>query len=207
MKQLILILLFTGWGCKAQSPVLSLYDDEYRAIEGAYYKDTHNDLNNYEGTWKYTNGTTSLTITLQKKEMQVTSNASYTKSYYEDILVGGYKYVENGVEKINTIPQLSLTLSEATEYYIHGNIIIRPDSQYCLNCGPNDRKILLMFSDPTCHIEGYDPEMFFERIDSGGVQKLKLRFRTSNGMLIEEGVTPPCTEYKVPFGTYTLIKQ
>jgi hypothetical protein len=206
MKQLFLILAFIGWGCKAQSPVLSLYDDEYKAIIGAYYKDTHNDLDNYIGTWKYTNGTTSLTITLQKKIMKETTDA-VNNSYYEDILIGEYQYIENGSVKINTLPQLLLNLSNIYDYNIVGNAIIGPHSFHCSNCGPNDRKMLLGFSDPTCDILGYESKMFFQRIDSGGIQKLKLKFLSTGSMQVEEGVTPPCTEYKIPFGEYILIKQ
>ncbi|PZR24458.1 MAG: hypothetical protein DI539_00335 [Flavobacterium psychrophilum] len=189
----------------AQSPIKSLNDDDYGTIDGAYYKDTENNLDNYTGTWIYTNGTTSLTISLQKKIMMPFYYAP--TSIYEDILIGEYRYIENGIEKINTLSQLSLNLSEAIEYSIHGNIIVKQNSQYCKDCGPNDRKILLMFKDPSCHILGYDPQMIFQRVDSGGIQKLKLKFRTTSGMIVEEGVTPPCTEYKIPFGEYILIKQ
>ena len=49
--------------------------------------------------------------------------------------------------------------------------------------------------------------MMFQRVDSGGVQKLKLIFRTTSGMIVEEGVTPPYSEYTIPFGEYLLVKQ
>ncbi len=205
MKQLYLILVFVCLGCNAQTPVLSLFDDEYGSVNGAYYKDTNNDLDNYVGTWKYTSGNTTLTITLQKKIMMPYNDN--TISFFEDVLVGEYKYIENAVEKINTLANISIIYDEARNYNIYGNIIIGPGTTYCYDCGPNDKKVLLMFRDPTCHILGYDPEMFFQRADSNGVQKLKLVFRTSHGSIVEEGVTPPCTEYKVPFGEYLLTKQ
>jgi len=204
MRQLFLIIFLISFVSKAQT-IKSLYDDEYGAINGAYYKDTYNDFNNYTGTWKYTNGTTSLTITLQKKAMKVRNYGQNT--IYEDVLVGGYKYIENGVEKINTLAQLSTDLPNVYSYNIVGKVIIGPNSQYCLNCGPNDRKILLTFNDPNRYIEGYDPEMIFQRADSRGVQKLKLKFRSIGSMLVEQGVTPPYTSYTVPFGEYLLVKQ
>jgi len=49
--------------------------------------------------------------------------------------------------------------------------------------------------------------MIFQRADSGGVQKLKLKFRSIGSLLVEQGVTPPYTSYTVPFGEYLLVKQ
>ena len=151
MRQLFLIMFFVGMGCYGQTPVLSLYDDEYGAINGAYYKDTHNDFNNYIGTWKYTNGTTSLTITLQKKTM--VPHTYGQKNIFEDVIVGEYKYVLNGTELINTLPQLTLNFPDVINYNIVGNAIIAPGTGYCYDCGPNDRKIVLIFSDPNRYIE------------------------------------------------------
>ena len=57
MKGIKLLFLIVFWvSCKAQTPLLSLYDDQYGEVAGAYYKDTHNDLDNYVGTWIYSNG-------------------------------------------------------------------------------------------------------------------------------------------------------
>lgn len=207
MRHLFFILTLICCACHAQSRILSLYDDEYGEVNGAYYKDTHNDLDNYTGTWKYIIGNTSLTITLQKKLMQETSNAASTKFYYEDILVGEYKYIENGIDKINTLSQLLVEQAQTIDYNIFGNAIIGPESLYCNGCSPTDRKMLLFFNDPTCDIMGYEPQMILQRVDSGGIQKLKILFRTISGRLIEEGVTPPCTEYKIPFGVYIMEKQ
>lgn len=55
--------------CNAQTPILPIYDNEdYGDIEGAYYKDTFNDLNLFEGTWQYTNGNTEFKVVLKKKK-------------------------------------------------------------------------------------------------------------------------------------------
>ncbi|TRW23345.1 hypothetical protein FMM05_14220 [Flavobacterium zepuense] len=106
MQQLLIItFLFCVGVCRGQSPILPINDANYPEATGAYYKDLNNDLNRYVGTWKYTNGTTSLTVTLQKKVMQHIINAPY--GYYEDLVIGEYKYILNGVEKINTLPLLT----------------------------------------------------------------------------------------------------
>ncbi|RZL66646.1 MAG: hypothetical protein EOO93_05385, partial [Pedobacter sp.] len=118
MKRLCSIVFFIVFlGCKAQTPIRSLYTDAQNT-PGAYYKDLFNDLNNFEGTWLYTNGGTSLTITLQKKVIQ-NYNDGYI-IYYEDILVGGYSYVENNIPKINTLSQLQSNLPNSYSYHIVG---------------------------------------------------------------------------------------
>jgi len=200
-----LVVLFS-FSCKAQTPVKSLYEDD-TDITGAYYKDLYNDFDNFVGTWIYTNGSTSLTITLKKK-LQVHRSESNGFNYYMDFIIGEYRYMENGVEKINTLPQLSSALTNPYSYNISGSVIVGPNSQYCLNCGPNDRKILLGFSDPTREIFAFEPEMIFQRADERGVQKLKLKFRTISGSLPKmSGEEPMYTSYTVPFGVYILVKQ
>ena len=197
---LVLLISLNGFS----QNVIPLYGSDFEQID-VYYKDTHNDFDNYTGIWKYTSGSTSLTITLQKKIQQTVYNFDGSQ-YQMDFIVGGYKYVENGIEKINTLSQLSQNL-DIIQYRIYGSSIIAPHSIYCMDCGPNDRKLLLGFSEPNRHIDGYEPEMLFQRADRGGVQKLKLIFRTTSGGWEEEGVTPQYTSYTIPFGEYVLVKQ
>ncbi|MGQ2982455.1 DUF6705 family protein [Flavobacterium sp.] len=202
---LILISFIITANCNAQT-ILSLYDGE-RDIQGAYYKDLNNDLNNFVGTWKYANGTTSLTIILQKKEMQNHSYSYNNISYYEDIIVGGYQYIENGIEKINTLSQLSINLPKSYDYHIAGNIILPPAATNCLGCISNMRIVHLGFTDPNRSILGMESRMMFARADSGGVQKLLLKFRALSGGLEDPDHPRPYNEYTVPFGEYLLVKQ
>ena len=192
-------------GCRAQT-TYSLYDGD-KDINGAYYKDLDKDLDNFVGTWKYTNGSTSLTITLQKKEMTAYVFSYSNISYYEDVLIGGYKYVENGVEKINTLPQLTLNFSQSNDYAIFGNILLPPPTTNCEGCLTNMRAVWVGFIDPTREIFGMDSKMVFVRADSGGVQKLLLKFILISGGLVEAGTTRPYDEYTVLFGDYLLVKQ
>jgi len=192
MKALYIALMCCGL-CKAQTPVLSINTHDYGYTNGAYYKDINNDLNKFIGTWKYTNGTTTLTITLQKKVML--QNTLDSLNFYEDILVGEYKYVENGVEKINTLSQLSQSWG-AYKYNITGNILKN-----------NNNRVDTSFWDPNRDIEGMEPRMVFERADAGTIQKLKVKFYTVSGRYSEEGIIPPYTSYTIPFGEYLLVKQ
>lgn len=99
MKHIILIIatFFTVLSCKAQSPVFGYRTFKTNIPDNAYLKDLGNDLEKFTGTWKYTNGTTELTVIIIKEE-QV-----FNGDYYIDMLVGKYKYIEDGVEIINTL--------------------------------------------------------------------------------------------------------
>ncbi|WP_179377381.1 DUF6705 family protein [Winogradskyella wichelsiae] len=114
---LITVLIFTlsFFNCKAQTPIKSIDSLGWDNLNNAYYKDLNNQLNDFEGTWLYTNGTTSLKIVLEKKLM------IYNGEYYEDLIVGEYQYIENGVEKINTLSQLNQDLGE--NHNIYGNFL------------------------------------------------------------------------------------
>tara|TARA_R110001599_G_C11974559_1_gene634292 strand:- start:50 stop:577 length:528 start_codon:yes stop_codon:yes gene_type:complete len=90
---------------------------KYDAPNNSYYKDINNVLNNFEGTWLYTNGNTSLKIKLVK------SLKYFNGKYYEDLLVGGYQYIKDGIEKINT-------LSDANDPSIGRNAGIRGNNIY-----------------------------------------------------------------------------
>ena len=63
MKKLIFILILNlSYISVAQNPIIPLESKNGTRQNGAYYKDTNNVLNAYEGTWLYTNGSTSLEI-------------------------------------------------------------------------------------------------------------------------------------------------
>ncbi|RWX01056.1 DUF6705 family protein [Flavobacterium cerinum] len=193
MKRLILFLIILPfWNCKAQSPIKSLYNDPQEE-NGAYYKDFNNELDTFVGTWKYTNGSTSLTITLKKKVMQFFSDGDV--NFYEDILIGEYKYIENGVEKINTLSQL-LVDKNPYKYNIVGNIFYEK----------TNKNLQTNFSDPNREIQGMTQAMFFDHVNNDP-QKLFLTFKMMEGPYTVNDEPLPYTSYTVPFGEYLLVKQ
>src|SRR5690606_10043709 len=111
MKNILVILIFIfGLNTYSQTPILFLENrNPYDTQEGAYYKDLNNVLNDFEGTWLYTNGGTSLRIVLVKKEAQYRTD----RGYYEDLMVVEYQYIENGVETINTFSNLNQNLGDS----------------------------------------------------------------------------------------------
>ncbi len=60
-----------------------------------YLKDTTNEMNKYEGTWKWIDGNREFRLTLIKQKHHF--NQTGNDNYYEDRLAGYYKYWENGV--------------------------------------------------------------------------------------------------------------
>ena len=142
MKNIILIVIVIAFTiqCSAQSQIVNLTDIDGLRETDTYYKDIDNNLDVFVGTWVYTNGNTSLKIVL-KKEIKY-----YEGRYYEDLLIGEYQYIENGVEKINTISQLNTILPDQLGHTICGNAILKNHNiPKCDDCLPDEKRISLYF--------------------------------------------------------------
>jgi len=173
MKRIIQVMLIVFWvSCKAQTPLLSLYDDQYGKVAGAYYRDAFNDLNNFEGTWQLVNGTTTLKIVLQKK-IQYYNDFS---DLYTDMLIGEYQYIYNGVEKVNTLNLITTPPEDLYGHTIEGNIIIGNNNvPICPECNVNEKRVSLSFSEPTrTAVDGLSGEIIIRRVDADNVQKIKV---------------------------------
>lgn len=215
MKYILLLFMtclisLTG---RSQTPIKSLYDDDYGEIYGAYYKDTYNDLIRFVGTWKYTSGNTSIEIVLQKKEMQlICDGAGCEWGFYTDIIIGEYKYIENGNVVVNTLSNLAINHENPYSYNITGNIILKynPYNPYvCVGCGPGDVKIWTYFSDPERDIFGMNGIMVFYHYTENNVEKLRLQFMADGVPLpgLDGEPESEYSNYRIPFGFYELEKQ
>ena len=198
--------------CKSQS-IVPLYGSGHAGENGYYYKDLDNFLNQYEGTWLYTFGNTSLKIVLVKKvKMPFTS---ITGTYYRDVLVGEYEYYENGVLKINTLSNLNVNHNKFYSYNLSGkNRINKEIYPKCIDCAVNEYRIKLEYSEPAYKdYQGFDSYMLIRTVTENGVAKLKLSFIEGNmrGFKIPNNNIDDIIEitatYKIPFGEYVLIKQ
>ena len=97
--------------------------------QGVYYKDMNNVLNGFEGTYEYNSGGFYFKIVLKK----IFSNLDY---FCEDVLVGTYKYVVNGVE-YNYLDDSLIGLTDDTQCKISLNIIHpAPQPSFCPDCLP-----------------------------------------------------------------------
>ncbi len=104
-KQIILIItIIATISCKSQTVTLDMatYGTNDFNNSGEYLKDFDNNLDKFIGAWKWEEGNSSFIIEFEKREM-----VSYQPyfNYYADIIIGKYKYVENGIEIVNNLNQ------------------------------------------------------------------------------------------------------
>ncbi len=126
------------------SQPINIKDFNGKRVSGAYYKDADFILDPYVGTWIYSNGADTLKIKLRKVIMALSANNSY-----EDLIVGEYLYIKNGVEKINTLNSFNFDYSAQRKHNITGNSIL--ENHYrppCTNCSPNEKRLGLTLYEP-----------------------------------------------------------
>jgi hypothetical protein len=203
MKNIILLIIAIVFsiGCSAQTKVsktVNIKDWNGDTEAYAYYKDIDNDLDAFVGTWVHTDGNTSLKIVLKKEIKSIRAN------FYEDFLIGEYQYIENGVEKINTLPQLNTILKHQRTHEISGNDILENHNiPICDDCLPNEKRLDLKFSDPIRQLGG---DLILRKIIVDGKPALKAFKRTTIRVISIDEMSP-YKEMLVPSGYYTLIKQ
>lgn len=208
MKKVIIILLFIVSNYSiAQSPVLNIHTT-YQDIENAYYKDIDNFQNQFIGTWVYTDAAKTIRFRFIKKEMFYFQSV---KSYYIDVLVGEMQYIENGVEKINSLMNLNANHLKIFSYSLHGTIKIANNyPPICNECPQNIERLPMSYDEPTNNDEGLEAYFVMRRADENGVQKIKIQYFLSNGPsgFQSDFQTPSTnTDFTIPYGDYTLTKE
>jgi hypothetical protein len=200
MKKIIIFTLYIfSIGCTAQNPIIDITAQNGSRVNGAYYIDDNLLLNQFEGTWLYTNGSNSLKIVLVKKEMQ------YNTQYYEDLIIGEYQYIENGVEKVNTLSSISNNYPNQILHRIAGNSVLNNTNKPpCNDCDAFEKRLRLMFTEPNSELYG---TMIVRKIMIGSEEAIKIIIRKTSKPVWIEGTTPPPSDFMVPSGEYTLIKQ
>jgi hypothetical protein len=175
-----------------------------------YYKDTDNDFNTFEGTWKWEQGTSSWTIEFKKVVQYHRQHEKYNGiefyDEYWDHLVGSYRYVENGVELINSLP---ITLgNDPYTYSMYGSTLTTDGRGFppCPECVPDARHLIVYMEDP--ERPGLKGIIRMVRFNEGGVEKIRMKMIKSNSdpRIIGPDYTGPMT-LTVPSGVYTFIKQ
>jgi len=182
---MIKIVIFVGisllsLSCRAQFPTLPI-QQHYKGQDGAYYKDINNELDDFEGTWLYINGNTSLKIILRKEVM------FYNGDYYEDVMVGEYRYIENGVELVNTLDNINVT--NVYEHNIYGqdlyyNCALLPVS----DCIDGEVRLSISLFDVN-DIHGAD--FFLHKRIVNGHEALRVFYAFEYPKAIPEGSTMP----------------
>ena len=197
IKILIVCLFFIS--CKAQTVPLNTY--YHNVSSGAYFKDTLGELDKFDGTWVYSNSNISLTIILKKK-IHV-----YDGEYYEDIIVGEYKLIQNNQEIVNTLPTNLLDWDNIDDRNIGGRRFISSEEVVpCVSCDPNEKRLMLYFSDPQRkYLTSTILLLRYVQPTSGEPEKMIAKIVSTQGVIIPDENTP--TEPRVPLGEYLMIKQ
>jgi hypothetical protein len=198
MKKLIytIVVLLVALHSQAQDPIVNIENNKGIRSQGMYYKDVNNLLNPYEGTYIYTNGTTSLKFVLQKKVQ------AFDGWLYEDVIVGEYQYIENGVEKVNTLNNLNINHTDSWDYNIRGNRIIKIGLPGCDDCTPTEKRLRLSLRDT---VSGAWANLIFAKTIVNGQQAINLSLMWDIRTHIYG--TPELTPRSFLGGSFILIKQ
>ena len=189
-------LLFLNISCKAQNPIIKIEDQDGEPVKNTYYKDVNNLLDPFTGTYLYTDSNTSLKIILQKKIL------SYDGFCYEDLIIGEYQYIENGIEKTNTLSKINTNYTNQNEHSIHGNYVFTNSSYLCQDCQQNEKRLLGGMVEQST---GNVAQIIIQKLTVNNQPAIKINiwWRTRG---YQEG-TPPLLRPSFPGGDYILIKQ
>lgn len=172
------------------------------AEPGVYYKDLNNVLDPFVGTYLYNDPATntSFKIILQKKQ------GSLFHSFYQDMLVGAYKFIKNGVVKVDTENDLLNNYPDGRSSVINGYMILDGTERGCTDCLPNEKRILGSINDPNS--TGFVDDLFIRKITVNNQEAIKIYIHhTLEGTRLEGTISliiPP--GYPV-FEEFVLLKQ
>ena len=201
MKQLTLIftLLFII-NCNAQNPIIDITQSELGQPDGYYSKDINNLLDPFQGTYIYTSGNTSFKIIITKKIQQ------YNGRYYEDLIIGEYQYIENSVEKVNTLSNLNIVYSnQSAKHAISGKLVVNNNFRRwkCPQCNLNEKRFSGGIKDRSTNRSAY---ITMRRTNVNGQEVMQIKI--SHVMIETHKVGDPLLlTFSLPLGELTLIKQ
>lgn len=169
------------------------FDNPYD-YTNVYFKDINNFYNTFEGTWVATQGNKTLKIVLKKLEKEQNKIP-----YFYDDMDGEYQYIENGVEKINTLNN--------TDYYktsiYSASLLQSHHKPPCNTCNPNNRRLMVLFKDRDRDLSG---TLYLQHITVNGQPALK-GLLYGNGGSYNLSNPPQYLTITVPTGWWTFIKQ
>ena len=199
----ILVVLISVNNLQAQcTNIVNIEGSGDYAVTGNYYKDIYHVLDQFEGHYKYINGSTTFEIVLEKMEKSTISS----NRYCEDIIIGAYKYVKDGVLVYDKLNDLNNNYSNGNKYIISGNSILTGQYRGCDDCAANEKRVVLSIGEPEAK-QYYD--LFVRKITHNGQEAIKIFIHLhiasrTNGKVGD----PPLPEMKLPFGQeLILIKQ
>ena len=198
-----------GLASHAQSPVLNKYTNDFSEIENAYYKDTDNFLNQFEGTWVFRDANKTIRFRFVKKQMFYYNDVI---SSYGDFLIGEVQYIENGIEKLNSLNNLNVNHTDIFKYNIVD--MMKVDYDYypaCTECPHDVARLLMRYDEATNDDAMFTRDLFIARVTENGIAKLKIQFGVNGGpsgmSKSNYYVDSTTRDFTVPFGNYTLVKE
>ena len=129
--------------------------------------------------------------------------------HYEDIIIGEYQYIENGIEKLNTLSNLSVNyFDQFLKHNIAGNSIIGNinNRQWkCPQCNPNEKRLRLIIRDG---ISGRSADFLMRRTVINGQQVMQVMIQhISSDPIVVGSNAPAQPEFSLPKGEFIMIKQ
>ena len=189
----IILLLATTISCKAQT-IIDIEDNNGYDVMGAYYKDKFNQLDPFVGTYIYTNGTETFKLVLQKK---IRSRQGIY--YSEDLIVGAYQHIVNGIEVRNTLNNLNINYVNQSAQFISGNLLLKGTVLGCSDCSPTEKRLRLGFHEDISNLLG---RAQVRRITVGGQPAINFSFYWE--MDYDGSISTPSS---LTLRSYDMIKQ
>ena len=169
-NSIIILIIITTLSCKAQSIIKPMGSGDFCSDNpDCYEKDINNEFGKFAGTWKYQNKNNEITLKLKKEEHVQISN----DSEFEDLLVGEYQYIANGVEKANTLADFNnVNISGYSHKITGGSFIHRLPSYYCIdNSDPAEIKVNVFIKHPVDR--NVDGQLILRYVNDNGTEKLE----------------------------------
>ncbi|WP_445456329.1 DUF6705 family protein [Flavobacterium sp. HNIBRBA15423] len=199
--KIITTILIANYSYSQCPNVVNLYQRPHVDETGYYYKDINNVLSPFEGHYKYTNGSTSFEIILQKMEMS-TQPGNW---YCEDMLIGAYKYIKDGVVVIDALNDLNNNYVDGSEYLLGGNRILTGQYLGCNDCAANEKRVVLSIMEPDTK-QFYD--LFIRKITHNGQEAIKIFLYLDSMTRMRTVGDPPLPPLQLPVSQeLILIKQ
>lgn len=203
MKHILFLFIISFSIIIKSQTVINITDSETGLPDGYYMKDFNNILDPFQGTYVYNNGNISFKITLKKMIKQPVG------LNFEDMIIGEYQYIENGIEKINTLSNLNIIYSDqflkhniATKYVIKN---INSRLWKCPQCNPNEKRLAFILKDK---ISGRRADFLMRRTVINGQEVMQAKIQNISGkVIIVDNPEPPQPDFALPKGEFTMIKQ
>lgn len=212
MKKIVTLIVAFTLSCTSKAQVLDTYDTlTYETPPNAYLKDINNFQNQFVGTWVFQNGQQYLEVQFLKKIMMLQDAGP--NQYYEDILIGEYKYIDsNGVEKVNSLANLNSNHNSIFDYNLFSGPKLKlSNAPICTTCPVGTERLYLHFDEPANDDQLLNAKFVIRRVIENGIEKIIVQFENVSGpggrSKADFNIPSTFTGFSLPYGEYTLIKQ